>query len=118
VVNFITSDTTVASGFYFQLLNDSVSLFLKARKRIDAQISSYPADGKLGVFYEKQFYYYQVNQSLHKLSLSRRSVLKQFPEIAGELKRFIHKNKLKPKTPAHLIQIFEEINRLATKNKP
>jgi len=112
VVNFITTDTTVASGFYFQLLNDSVSLYLKARKRIDAQISCYPADGKLGVFYEKQFYFYQVNQSLHKLSLSRRNVLKQFPEIASELKHFIHKNHLKPKIPAHLIQIFEEINRL------
>ncbi|MGD9994518.1 MAG: hypothetical protein AB7S69_14565 [Salinivirgaceae bacterium] len=117
VINLVSTDTTRISGFYFLLVNDSVSLYLKARKLIDTQTSSYPADGKLGVFYEKQECYFQKNQTISKLPLRKRNLLRQFPELSAALRPFIHKNRLKIKTPEHLIQIFEEINRLTAENE-
>jgi hypothetical protein len=112
------NDTTLRSGFYFELLSDSISLYMKTAKFIDSQNSMNPSDDKLGSFYTKTTFFFMVNQQIHHVILRKRKLAKQFPKNQQQIVRYISKNHLSVKNAEHLRLIFIEINRLSHSTNP
>lgn len=113
VVQLMEDDSVAKPGFYFLLYQAPISLYMKSKKLIDAQTNMYPADGKIGEFYEKNFFYYKQEGNLIKIPLRKRKLAKMFPEYHSEIIRFISKNNLSLKQLDQLVTVFQEINRLA-----
>jgi hypothetical protein len=113
VVNLNLPDSSnLSSGYYFQLVDDTVSLFIKKRKTIDYYNNTVPNNNKLGKFYEETSYYYSLNGSYVKFSLRKRKLAKLFPQHYSQILSFISSNNYSIKDKDNLYLIFMEINHL------
>ncbi len=112
VVHLNIADTSMVSpGFYFELVNDSVSLYMKKHKAIEHYNSSMTSTKKIGLFYEETTYYFLFNGKYVRVPMRKRKLAKLFPEYSSQIIFCISSNKYSLNKREDLTKLFVEINR-------
>ena len=112
VVNFHETDSSkVSSGFLFLLLNDTISLVSKKIKKITSDNNSTNSSAIIGSFYQKETWYYILNNHYIAVPKSARHLYKQFPAIKKELRTFIKTNHYSLKKEFQIVAVFKEVNK-------
>lgn len=111
--NYHHNDSSKINYGYMQvLLTDKISLEAKHRKRIKSENTAYKSNGVVGSFYEQSSYYYIFDNTYFLVPKSKRKLLKRFPDIKKELRKYMNSNRYTLKKEYQVVAIFKEINRI------
>ncbi len=117
IVKYTKADTILSAPLIILLHHDTLSLYMRKRKDVEASSTDKPRDGKYYTFYDRTDYFFDAGNGLIQLPNRKRKFCKLMLPYAPQISGYISKNRLSVKNPEHLVNIFTEINRALYQNR-
>lgn len=99
------------------ILEDSISVLKKCEAKEEKYSNANPTIKKTGAFVHKTTLYSWNKLSLTNVPKIRRSVYKQYPDLKGDIRKFVLHNHIRMKNEDDVRLLYQEINRLIKAEK-
>lgn len=99
------------------ILDDSISVLKKCEAKEEIYTNANPNIKKTGAFDHKNTLYAWNKKGYYTVPKSRRAVYKQYPDLKGDIRKFVLHNHIRMKNEDDVRLLYQEINRLIKTEK-